>query len=474
MINNRPGGRLGVRKEPASWVLQEFAGLKLPDRRLMRRAQILMTQFGEQPTVSIPQACGRWSDIKAAYRFFDNEAVEPAALLAPHTTATVARMQEHKVVLAVQDTTTLNYSTHPETEGLGPIGNNPDKTLGLFVHTTLALSATGQPLGILAVAVQARHARDFGRSRDSQRRNHRAVTEKESQRWLDSLSVCQQLAPAGANTVLVNIADREGDIYELFAQALRTASQPVHLLVRVQHNRQVAAAERLLWPHLASQPVAGSMEVKVPRRAGQAGRMSTLAIRFREVTVCAPLLKQEQPSLKLWAVEARELSPAKGQTPILWRLLTTLPVLTVEQARERVSWYAQRWQIEVFHKVLKSGCKIEQRQLETLKRLQRVLMLDLIVAWRVMLLSKAARATPKEPANQWFLESEWKVLWCYMNPSQSPPEQAPELQQIVRWIGQLGGFIGRKSDGEPGPIVLWRGLQRLHDLSHAWELLNCG
>jgi hypothetical protein len=432
-----------------------------------------MTQFGEQPMASIPQACGQWPEIKAAYRFFDNEAVDPQQLLRPHRQATLGRMQGHKVVLAIQDTTTLNYSTHPATEGLGPISNNADKTLGLFVHATLALSTTGQPLGILAVAVQARNARDFGRSRDAQQRNRRALAEKESQRWLDSLKVCQQIAPACATTVLVNIADREGDIYELFAQALnRTESEPVHLLVRVQHNRQVEAAERLLWPHLASQPMAGRMEVKVPRRAGQVGRVSTLAIRFREVTVCAPLLKAGQPSLKLWAVEARELSPAKGQPPILWRLLTTLPVQTVEQARERVRWYAQRWQIEVFHKVLKSGCKIEQRQLETLARLQRVLMLDLIVAWRVMLLSKVAREIPKDSAGPWLLESEWQVLWCYMNPGQSPPAHAPELRQAVRWIGQLGGFIGRKSDGEPGPIVLWRGLQRLHDLTHAWVLLK--
>jgi hypothetical protein len=476
MIIKHPAGASEVKRVPALWVRQEFAGLKLPDRRLMRRAQILMTQFGEQPTASIPQACGRWSDIKAAYRFFDNEVIEPSALLAPHTAATVARMQEQAVVLAIQDTTTLNYSTHSETEGLGPISNNPDKTLGMFVHTTLALSITGQPLGILAVAMQVRKARDFGRSRDSQRRNHQALAQKESQRWLDSLSVCQQTAPACAGTVLVNIADREGDIYELFAQALhRTESPPVHLLVRVQHNRQVAAAERLLWPHLASQPLAGRMEVKVPRRSGQAGRVSPLEIRFQEVTVLAPLLKEGQPALKLWAVEARESFPVQGRTPILWRLLTTLPVHTLEQAGERVRWYAQRWQIEVFHKVLKSGCQIEQRQLETLARLKRVLMMDLIVAWRVLLLSKVARAIPEDSAGQWLSESEWKVLWCHMHPGQRPPRHAPGLRQAVRWIGQLGGFIGRKSDGEPGPVVLWRGLQRLHDLTHAWELIKkCG
>jgi hypothetical protein len=457
----------------APWVREEFAGAKFPDKRLLERAQWIMTQFGEQPGASIPQACGQWSDIKAAYRFFDNDSIEPAMLLAPHTAATVARMQEHEVVLAIQDTTTLNYSTHPETEGLGPIGNNPDKTLGLFVHTTLALSTAGKPLGILGLSVRARNTRDFGLGRDSQRRNRQAVEQKESQRWLDSLSDCQQIASGCACSLLVNVADREGDIYELFAQALsQTQDKPVHLLIRVQHNRQVEAAQRLLWPYLASQPVAGRLQVKVPRQAGQAQSMSELEIRFQEVMARAPLLKEGQPSLKLWAIEAREPSPAKNRSPILWRLLTTLPVQTVEQARERVNWYAQRWQIEVFHKVLKSGCKIEQRQLETAARLRRILIMDMIVAWRVMLLSKAARETPGDSAGQWLLESEWKVLWCHMNPGKQPPKRAPELRQAVRWIGQLGGFIGRKSDGEPGPVVLWRGLQRLNDLTHAYNLLR--
>src|SRR6185312_16857144 len=145
-----------TRPIPAPWVVQEFSASKLPDKRLLARAQLIMTQFGRQPTASIPQACGRWSDIKAAYRFFDNEAIDPQELLASHTAATVGRMQGQRVVLAVQDTTTLNYSTHPDTEGLGPISNHQDKTIGLFLHTTLALSCLGQPLGILFVQLRVR------------------------------------------------------------------------------------------------------------------------------------------------------------------------------------------------------------------------------------------------------------------------------------------------------------------------------
>lgn len=456
---------------PARWVTEELGAVSLGDRRLDRRAQIIMTQFSQQPTASIPQACGQWADIKAAYRFFDNELVEPDKLLAPHSQATVKRVQDRKVVLAVQDTTSLNYSTHPQTEDLGPISNNADKTIGLFVHTTLVLTPSGEPLGVLAAQVHSRDPQQFGKGRDSQKRNRTGIKEKESQRWLDSLRACQDRAQDCPSTMIVNVADREGDIYELLEQALLSEQQPaVHLLIRAQHNRQVLGGEGKLWSHLAAQPATGQCAVRVPRKAGQPARMALLTLRFGPVTLCAPMLKEQKRPLSVWAIQAEEEHPPSRQKPILWRLLTTLPVTTDTQAMEKVQWYCQRWQIEVFHKVLKSGCQIEHRQLETALRLRRVLMMDMIIAWRIMLLSKVARETPEASAADWLLETEWKVLWCHQK--NQPPGDPPSVGQAVRWIGQLGGFIGRKSDGDPGPIVLWRGLLRLHDLTQTWNLLK--
>ena len=451
---------------------RELAGVELGDKRLQRRAQIIMTQFSQQPTASIPEACGQWGDIKAAYRFFNNDSVEPGHLLAAHSQATIRRMQSHPVILAVQDTTSLNYSTHPQTEGLGPISNNADKTLGLLVHSTLALALSGEPLGLLDVQVRSRDRRHFGQSRNAHQRNKKSLAEKESQRWLDSLRACQQAGRNCPQTTLVNVADREGDIYELFEQALGGQGQGrVHLLVRAQHNRQVRqSTEQKLWPHLAAQPAAATLMVRTPRQAGQAERTAHLTLRFGAVTLSAPTLKEQKPPLQLWAVQAREENPPAGRKAILWRLLTTLPLANAAEAMEKVQWYCQRWQIEVLHKVLKSGCKIEQRQLETTMRLRRVLIMDLIVAWRILLLTKTARQNPEASAADWLLEKEWKVLWVHMK--KQPAKAPPTLHQAVRWIGQLGGFIGRKSDGEPGPIVLWRGLQRLHDLVHAWEIFN--
>ena len=156
----------------------------------------------------------------------------------------------------------------------------------------------------------------------------------------------------------------------------------------------------------------------------------------------------------------------------MWRLLTTLPVTSVAEACVRVSWYAQRWQIEVIHKVLKSGCKIEQRQLETAARLERARAVDQVVAWRLLALCKAARAQPDETVSAWLNQAEWEALWCQVHQCATPPKTPPSVRQAVRWIAQLGGFMARKGDGEPGPITLWRGLHRLNDLTAMWRLCH--
>jgi len=450
------------------WARNEFAHAKLTDQRLVKRLMTITTDFAQHPTAPIPQACGSWDKTKAAYRFFDNDVVAPEAILAAHAQATRQRMQPHPLVLCVQDTTTLNYSTHPQTQGLGPISNNRDKTLGLFLHSTLALTPSGQPLGLLQAQVWARSRRHFGRS--SHQRNRTPRAQKESQKWMDSLTACQALAAQCPDTTLVNVADREGDLYDLFQQALAPSAGPaVHLLVRAQHDRQVVHPQNYLWDFLAAQPLRARLKIKVPRKDGQPGRLATLAIRFAPVTLRPPCLKEDQPPLTLWTVEAREVRPPKGAKPICWRLLTTLPVATAEAAVEKVRWYAQRWQIEVLHKVLKSGCQVEQRQLETTARLRRVVMVDLIVAWRVLGLCKAGRETPAGLASDWLDAQEWQALWSYMHPQTQPPRRPPNVRQTVRWIAQLGGFLGRRRDGEPGPIVVWRGLQQLRAITAAWK-----
>ena len=456
--------------QPADWARHEFAGAQLPDQRLNERLCMIATAFAQQPTASIPQACGPGPAIQGAYRFFENEAIDSEAIRDAHHQTTLERVRLAPIVLALQDTSILNYTTHPQTAGLGPIGTRRQKIIGLLLHSTLAVTPSGQPLGMLHTAVRARDPKAVG---SAQHRHAKSTAEKESQKWLDSLSACQQLAPQCPNTLLVNVADREGDLYDLFAQALApTAEASVHLLVRSKHNRKLAGEDRRLWEALARRRSAGQLQVRVGRRGEQPARLATLSIRFAPVTLQAPPRKAGQPLLKLWAIEARELRPPKGGSPIVWRLLTTLPVTSVAEACLRVSWYAQRWQIEVIHKVLKSGCKIEQRQLETAARLERVLAVDQVVAWRLLALCKAAREQPDEAISAWLSQAEWEALWCYVHQRTTPPKTPPSVRQAVRWIAQLGGFMARKGDGEPGPITLWRGLHRLNDLTAMWRLCH--
>ena len=456
--------------QPAAWAINELGHAELGDERRTQRLLMIATAFAQQPTAAIPQACGPGPAIQGAYRFFENDLIDSEAIREAHHQATLERVSRAPIVLALQDTSILNYSAHPRTEGLGPIGTRRQKIIGLLLHSTLAVTPTGQPLGMLHTAVRARDPKAAG---CAQRRHSKPTAEKESQKWLDSLSACQQLASQCPHTLLVNVADREGDLYDLFAQALAPTEDPsVHLLVRSKHNRKLAAAGGFLWEAPAWKRWAGRLQVRVGRRGEQPARMASLAIGFAQVTLPAPARQAGQPLLKLWAVQARELRAPKGCSPIVWRLLTTLPVTSLQEACVRVGWYAQRWQIEVLHKVLKSGCQIEQRQLETAGRLERALAVDQVVAWRLLALCKAAREQPQEAVSAWLSQAEWQALWCQVHQRATPPKTPPSVREAARWIAQLGGFMARKGDGEPGPITLWRGLHRLNDLTAMWQLCH--
>lgn len=456
-----------VPTEPADWVRAEFAQAALPDQRHHWRLQMITTAFAQKPTAPIPQACASWAEAKGAYRFLANDRIPAGSLRQAHQQATLQRVQAQSVVLAVQDTTTLNYSTHPQTRGLGPLGSHSPKVIGLHLHSTLAITPTGQPLGFLHSAIRARRVRGV-----TVHRRQRKLADKESYKWVESLAACQKLAPLCPDTLLVNIADREGDLYDLFVQAMQVPDESqVHLLVRARHDRPLADQKRTLWQAVGRQPVAATLAVLVGRKGEQPGRLAKLDIRFCPVQLQAPRGKTRRPAVALWAIEARE-GGRKGGARILWRLLTTLPVNAASAAVEKVRWYAQRWQIEVLHKVLKSGCQIEQRQLATAQRLERVLAVDLVVAWRILALCKAARELPDDPVSHWLPQAQWQALCCYVHRQTTPPKNIPRVKEAVRWIAQLGGFLARKNDGPPGTKTLWRGLQQLNAMTEMWQLFQ--
>ena len=414
---------------------------------------------------SLPCACGSRAKTKAAYRFLGNERTTMQTLLEPHYRSTEARMAAHAVVLAVQDSTSLNYTAHPATTGLGPIGNSRS-ALGLQVHSTLALTTGGAPLGFVDVQCWARDPAAFGKRVT---RNQRSIQDKESLKWLDSYRATAKVTARLAGTSVVSLGDREADIFELFLLAQATQGGP-ELLVRAMHNRRVEAEQKLLWPVLEAQPSAGLHLVNVPRQATRPPRRAELSVRFAAVQLRPPGGARGKP-LAIWAVLAREEHPPPGVTPLEWMLLTTLPVETFQQAVEKLHWYTRRWTIEVLHRILKSGCRIEDRQLGQADRLEACLAIDLVVAWRILHLNKLGRETPDLPCTIYFAEDEWKALIAFTTQDPVPPPQPPTLRQAIRLVAGLGGFLGRRGDREPGTQTLWIGLQRLDDIAATWRVM---
>ncbi len=453
--------------EGEGWAEEEFGEAELKDRRRTARLVELARVLGEHPSQSLPEACGDPARVKAAYRFFANEGVESAAMLASHVAATTGRVAGERVVLAVQDTTSLDYTAHPATTGLGVL--NDVKHQGFLVHTTLAMTPERVPLGLLAQEVWTRDAAGPGKRKT---RKQRAIAEKESRKWLTSLGAVKAAHARCPTTSFVSVGGREADVFDFFLVARPPG---VELLVRAAWDRRVdAAPQPHLWAAVEAAPEIGRLTITVPRKPGQPARTARLAVRFQPATLRPPRHRTAEhlPAVPVVAVLVREIAPPADAAPIEWLLLTTLPVATAEDACEIVAHYACRWDIEVWHKILKSGCRIEARQLETADRLKRCLTLYSVIAWRVLHATLLARAAPDLPCSILLDPDEWRALFCVIHRTPTPPLAPPSLRQAVRWIAQLGGFLARASDGEPGPITLWRGFQHLADHTAMYRIMR--
>lgn len=452
------------------WEVNELGRVAFSDGRLRQRLQGLARNFYARPLAPINQACnGDQGKIKGAYRFFKNAQVNMDTLLKPHIEATARRIQDEAVVLAVQDTTSLNYSTHHAMDGLGPINTRKDDAQGLKLHDTLAFTPDGTPLGVLHIECWARAPRDDERANA---RKTLPIEEKESYRWLQSYQRVREIQLLCPNTRLVSVGDREADIYELFQEAAKEPNGP-DLLVRANHACQRQTTEQqYLWKHLSSHPLAGKLDLHIPGKGGRKARTALLEIRYAEVAIKPPKRLQGSAPIKLWCIYAHEPNPPADTGSVEWLLLTTVETINFEQACERLSWYAIRWNIEVYHRVLKSGCRIEDRRLDTAKTLQACLAIDLVVAWRIFRLTMLGRNVPDASCEIFFREEEWKALYVYHTKNPRPPETPPTLNETIHLLAKLGGFIGRKGDGEPGTTSLWRGIQRLDDITETFVIMS--
>jgi hypothetical protein len=468
-----------------TWAKEELGSVDLGDKRRTTRLIKLCGQLAARPESSINHACGDWTETKAAYRFFQNDNVEVEDILAVHRAKTAERAEQHRTVLAIQDTSYLIYTNHRHTTGLGAISVKKGKRVekihsqGLVMHSCLAVTTEGVPLGLLDQQIFAREAVPADPLRH---RNVLPIEEKESYRWLASLKQAWQVR---GSTQLVTVCDREADIYELFELSAQLAAP---MLVRANYDRSINKrsmyAEKdivKLWPHLERQACAGRFAVEVPVRHGtkhatpRAPRIATVEVRFTAVTLNPPKrLNSTLPNLAMSAIYVREQDPPAGEPPIEWMLLTNLPIENFAQAYEKIQWYCLRWRIEMYHKVLKSGFRIEHCRLGDAQRLIRYVTVMSIIAWRLFLLTLIARTHPDAPCTILLTDQEWRVLYCTVYRTTVLPPQPPTLYEAIIWIARLGGFLARTNDGPPGTLSLWRGWKRLTDLTRGWLLATGG
>jgi len=440
----------------------ELQDISLGDQRLNRRAQWLIETLGAKPTQSIPGACNGWYETRAAYRFFDHSAVTAEQVLAPHVACTEERLREHSRVLCIQDTSELDFSTKKGIAGLGPL--NYESRYGMYIHPTLAVTPERLALGLLDLHLFTREPGSLSQDKD----RHRPLEEKESVRWVDGYARVNELAEELTDTRLTYIADREGDIYDLFVEA-PIPENCADWLVRVPHRDRCLADGRKLNEALDAAPVLATTTFERPATNGAKAREVEQEIKVVRVTLKAPSRPDRTlPDTTVTALLATETNPPAGEEPLNWLLLTNMAVETAEQAIEKLSWYLCRWQVEIYFRILKSGCHIEALQLETRERLEPALAIYMIIAWRVLYLTMLGRECPEMPCDAVFAEEEWKAVYLVTH-KQAPPEQPPSLDTMVRMVASLGGFLNRKSDGFPGPKTIWIGLQRIPDFVRALE-----
>ena len=452
------------------WACAELGDANLGDARLTQRLVRMAATFSEHPAQSIPSAHeAQWHQAKAAYRFLDNDAVDPQEILAAHRRATLRRIDaaDTRLILCVQDTTHFDFTKHHATEGMGPTG--APGLRGFFLHSTLAVDPVeGLPLGLLCTQWWARPEEASGTSRKK-----RPIEEKESYRWLDMLKRSTADLPDGLRAITV--ADREADIFEFFARARDLGQE---LLVRAQHDRTVQTTDEELQglrQAVSAAPALGTVTFTVPRTDKRPAREAIATLHVAAVTFRPPghLAAPRPAAVPVHAILVQEVDAPADQEPVRWLLLATFPVETAEQAAQCLKWYTYRWRIERLHFTLKSGGgNFERLQLETAERLWRALAIYLVVAFRVLWIDLLARSRPEDPCTIILTDDEWRALYCHRFKTRTPPREPPSVRTATRWIAALGGFLGRKGDGEPGVKTLWRGIDRLRDIVVVWRLFQ--
>jgi len=480
----------------SAWVIEEMEGVDLRDERLNHRLREVLSQLGGQPTASVPAACGGSSETAAAYRLFDNGKVDFDHVLGPHIEATRRRIAEQPEVILVPDTTEVDL-TRPRQQVAGAGRLDGGARRGVFLHLLHAFTPDGTPLGTVQACVWSRDEEPPPAAERSGRRKHTPIEAKESRRWLDSFEQAREEARRAPQTHFEYVADSEADIYELLVEAqtqprqldwivracqdralrpdLQEAEKHKGLSDRVGHHvrEEVLEQEVLFTQTIHVRGRRGKVQCEDRgRRQPRESRTAVVAVRAASVRLRAPWRHDRRlPDVAVNVVWVREVDPPAQDVPVEWILLTGLPIGDGEQVRRVIQSYCVRWMIEVLFRTLKTGCRVERRRFEHVDRFLPCLAVYLIVAWRTLYVCRLGRAFPEISCEAIFEPAEWKSVYRVVR-GESPPSQPPTLREMVRMVAQLGGYVNRTRDAEPGPQTVWLGLQRAHDMALCWNLFG--
>lgn len=471
------------------WVIKELTTADFGDKRLLERMKLILERLAESPMDSIKSAFKGWKEVMGAYRFFNNKKTCVESILKPHRDATLERVKTFERVIFIQDTSELDYTLKKELEGTGPLSTVERQ--GFFAHNQLIISPERLPLGVWDTTIYARDEAEHGKA---QKRKQKPIEEKESFRWLQGYQAACRLKELAPEVEVVACGDRENDIYEVFQEWDQRKTHE-HLaaewLIRCNQNRvlkiqcdEKESSPRNIVEKIQASSLLGEFTLQVKKKIQRkkvkgntkktlrSAREAVMEIRATQVTLRPPYRKGSKLSeVSLFVVMAKEKHPPQAEDPIEWLLLTSLEVTDYPSAIEIVALYAARWEIEVFHRVLKTGCKIEELQLKKDERVKVAIALYMIVAWRVMYVMKLGRECPNLPCDAVFEEDEWQAFWVIVHDGH--PEalsRKPGLGEFVDKVAEFGGFLGRKGDGYPGPQAIWQGLKMVRHFTIAWQI----
>ena len=483
-ITLQPQPGIALDRKPST-LKDEVLAANLGDKRLNSRLVKILEELGANPNLSIPAATDGRAEMEGAYRFFDNDKVTPQKILESHIAATRERISQCGLVVLVQDTSEMDLTRpHQQVVGAGPMDSNV--RFGAFIHPLMAFDSVGIPLGTVWQKTWTRESIDTTKTtaEKAKERKETPIEDKESVRWIEGLRAAREVATACPNTTCVCVSDSESDIYELFSEPRSvqlpdgTSTPEVQMIVRGCQTRSTETGNWLKDVRATACLEFKSVHVsfrdakvkvtKNKRKQSRDTRTAEVEVRAATVKLLPPdRFDRQLPPLTVNVVLVEEQNPPEDCEPIQWMLVTTLPIKTLEQVQQVVKYYCLRWQIEIYFRTLKSGCRIEERLFETMPRTLNSLAVYSIIAWRVMYLCRLGRECPDLSCEVVFTGSEWKSVYSVVK-RQPLPETPPSLNEMIRMIATLGGFVDRPKN-DPGPQTLWIGLQRLHCFSLAWD-----